>query len=422
MRILVVAGHAPSLVNFRGPLLAALAARGHRVLAAAPPEPGGGDATRAALRDLGVAELLTYPLDRGGTNPLRDARTIIALRKMIIARAPDLVLPYTIKPVIYASLAARFAGSPHVVSLVTGLGYAFGGLDADGAMDMPGQLRTVSRRCLADLVVRLYEKALERNHAVIFQNPDDRALFERLGILGHGQRVAVVGGSGVDLKHFAPARPVLGHPQTGAPVFLCVARLLWAKGVGVYVEACRMLKRRHPQAVCRLLGQPDDVPDAVPAEVLRRWREDRVVEIIEPVDDVRPHLAAASVFVLPSFREGTPRASLEAMAMARPVVTTDAPGCRQTVEDGVTGYLVPPFEPGELSRAMERFILDPESIATMGQAARRLAEERFDAMRVTEDTLSVLPLPENGPPASGPGASPAASPAASPTPESGPRP
>ena len=253
----------------------------------------------------------------------------------------------------------------------------------------------MARRCLADLVVRLYEKALERNQTVIFQNPDDRALFERLGILDHGQRVAVVGGSGVDLERFAPAPPVLAHPQTGAPVFLCVARLLWAKGVGVFVEACRMLKRRHPHVVCRLLGQPDNVPDAVPADMIRRWREDRVVEIIDTADDVRPHLATASVFVLPSYREGTPRASLEAMAMARPVITTDVPGCRQTVEDGVTGCLVPPFEPGELSRAMERFVLDPESIVHMGHAARRLAEERFDARRVTEDMLAALPLPEN---------------------------
>jgi len=395
MRILVVAGHAPSLVNFRAPLLAALVARGHSVTALAPPEPGGGMATRAALRELGVVELLPFPLDRGGVNPLRDAATVMALRKLFLARKPDLVLPYTIKPVIYASLAARWAGVPRVASLVTGLGYAFGGLDAGRSGELPGQPQTMARRCLADLVVRLYEKALERNQTVIFQNPDDRALFERLGILDHGQRVAVVGGSGVDLERFAPAPPVLAHPQTGAPVFLCVARLLWAKGVGVFVEACRMLKRRHPHVVCRLLGQPDNVPDAVPADMIRRWREDRVVEIIDTADDVRPHLATASVFVLPSYREGTPRASLEAMAMARPVITTDVPGCRQTVEDGVTGCLVPPFEPGELSRAMERFVLDPESIVHMGHAARRLAEERFDARRVTEDMLAALPLPEN---------------------------
>lgn len=388
MRIALIAGHAPSLVNFRGPLLSALVARGHDVIALAPPEPGGAG-TEAALRATGV-ELLRYPLDRGGLNPLRDLRTVQALRNQFLVLKPDLVLPYTIKPVIYASLAARWAKVPLAASLITGLGYGFGGLgDA-----LPGQPQTMSRRCLTELVVRLYAKALETNRAVIFQNSDDRDLFQRLGILSPGTRVAVVGGSGVDLDHFAPAPPVLAHPDTGAPVFTCVARLLWAKGVGVFVEACRMLKRRHPHVVCRLIGPTDQVPDAVPDDMLRRWREDRVVEILDPVDDVRPILAATSVFVLPSYREGAPRSSLEAMSMARPVVTTDVPGCRQTVEDGVTGFLVPPFEPGALMRAMERYVLEPQLIAQQGMASRRLAEERFDVQRVVADMLCALPLPE----------------------------
>jgi glycosyltransferase involved in cell wall biosynthesis len=388
MRIAVIAGHAPSLVNFRGPLLAALLERGHEVIALAPPERGGGAATEAALRALGV-ELLRYPLDRGGMNPLRDLRTLLALRKIFLALKPDMVLPYTIKPVIYGSLAASWAKIPRVASLITGLGYGFGGL-GDG---LPGQPQTVSRRCLTELVTRLYAKALENNSAVIFQNPDDRDLFKRLEILSPGQRVAVVGGSGVDLEHFAPAPPLT--VEADAAVFTCVARLLWAKGVGVFVEACRMLKRHYPHVTCRLIGPADDVPDAVAPEMLRRWREDRVVEILDPVDDIRPMLAATSVFVLPSYREGTPRSSLEAMAMARPVVTTDVPGCRQTVEDGVTGQLVPPFEPGALMRAMERYLLEPELIAQQGAAARRLAEERFDVKRVVADMLAVLPLPEN---------------------------
>lgn len=390
MRIVVVAGHAPSLVNFRGPLLAALLERGHTVIALAPPEPGGGMDTQASLSRLGV-QLLRYPLDRGGMNPVRDLRTVQALRNHFLALQPDLVLPYTIKPVIYGSMAARWAKTPRVASLVTGLGYGFGGL----ADVFPGQPQTISRRCLTELVTRMYAKALENNRAVIFQNPDDRDLFQRLGMLSPGTRTAVVGGSGVDLEHFSPAPPLAAHPETGAPVFTCVARLLWAKGVGVFVEACRMLKRRHPQVVCRLIGPADTVPDAVDPDMLRRWREDRVVELLEPVDDIRPVLAQTSVFVLPSYREGTPRSSLEAMAMARAVITTDVPGCRQTVEDGVTGFLVPPFEPGELMRAMERYVLAPELIAQQGAAARKLAEERFDVRRVTADMLSALPLPEN---------------------------
>ncbi len=392
MRIVIIAGYAPSLVNFRGPLLRTLVARGHKVMALAPPdennEPGAPD-TASALRAMGV-ELLRFPMQRGGVDPCQDLRTLLALRRELLLLRPDLVLSYTIKPVIYGSLAARWAKVPLAASLVTGLGYAFGGLE--DAKDSGAQKWT-GRRLLSELVVRLYRKALENNRVVIFQNPDDRDLFADLKVTGPGQRVAVVAGSGVDLAHFAPASPVLAHPKTGAPIFLCVARLLWAKGVGVYVEACRLLKQRHPQAICRLLGPLDNGPDGVPGEMVRRWREERVVEVLDPVQDVRPHLAAASVFVLPThYREGTPRSILEALSMARPVITTDMPGCRQTVEEGVTGFLVPPFEPGALMRAMARFIEEPELITQMGVAGRRLAEEKFDADLVVRDMLAALDL------------------------------
>ncbi|MDQ7836333.1 MAG: glycosyltransferase family 4 protein [Humidesulfovibrio sp.] len=409
MRIVIVAGYAPSLVNFRGPLLRALVARGHKVMALAPPEEPGSPDTSISLRAMGV-ELIRFPMRRGGVDPRQDLRTLLALRREFQLLQPDLILAYTIKPVIYGSLAARWAfrgtgNTPVVASLITGLGYAFGGLEmeADSAGDNPaGDAKSCSfaqkwsgRRLLSELVVRLYRKALEHNRVVIFQNPDDRDLFASLGITGQGQRVAVVAGSGVDLEHFAPAAPVLAHPHTGAPIFLCVARLLWSKGVGVFVEACRLLKQRHPHAICRLVGPLDPGPDGVPAEMVRCWREERVVEVLDPVQDVRPHLAEASVFVLPTFyREGTPRSILEALSMARPVITTDMPGCRQTVEEGVTGYLVPPFEPGALMRAMARFVEQPELIAPMGAAGRRLAEEKFDADIVVRDMLLAMGLAE----------------------------
>jgi Glycosyltransferase len=402
MRIAIVAGYAPSLVNFRRPLLEALLARGHEVIALAPPQaadPTGGferDA-RADLAALGV-ELVPFPMVRGGVNPKADAQTFLALRREFRRLKPELVIPYTIKPVIYGSLAARWTNrifgrksSIAVASLVTGLGYAFGDALAGGEVADMG----TGRRVLMEVVVRLYRKALENNSVVFFQNPDDRDLFAKLAITGPATRSVVVNGSGVDLSHFAPALPVVADEQTGAPIFLCMARLLWSKGIGVYVEACRLLKRRYPQAVCRLLGPLDTGPDAVPEELVHRWREERVVEVLDPAADVRPHLAAASVFVLPThYREGTPRSILEAMSMARPIITTDMPGCRQTVEEGVTGYLVPPFEPGALMRAMARFVEDPSLIGPMGQAARRLAEEKYGADDVALSMLRALGLAE----------------------------
>lgn len=391
MRIAIVAGYAPSLVNFRAPLLQALRQRGHEVVALAPPETGGSfeGNTQAALADMGI-ELVRFPLHRGGVNPRADLGTLLSLRREFLRIQPELVIPYTIKPVIYGSLAARWAsrGRSHiaVASLITGLGYAFG----DG---LPGDDMSPSRKLLMEVVVRLYRKALENNSVVFFQNPDDRDLFAKLGITGSGGRSVVLNGSGVDLAHFAPAPAVLAHELTGAPIFLCMARLLWSKGIGVYVEACRLLKQRHPHAVCRLLGPLDPGPDGVPEDVVRRWREERVVEVLNPAADVRPHLAAASVFVLPThYREGTPRSILEAMALARPIITTDMPGCRQTVEEGVTGFLVPPYEPGALMRAMSRFVEQPELIAQMGVAARRLAEEKYDADEVALTMLRALGL------------------------------
>lgn len=388
MHVLIIAGHAPSLVHFRAPFMNALMEAGHQVTALAPPEGESALDTERGMAALGVP-LLRYPLDRGGLNPARDLGTLLALRRRFLDLGPDLALAYTIKPVIYASLAARLAGGPRMASMITGLGYGFGAL--------PGHPRSPGRVLLTGLVTGLCRLALKRNSVVIFQNPDDLELFQRLGIVSPEQNTALVAGSGVDLIRFAPAPPVMAHPQTGGPVFLCVARLLWAKGVGVYAEACRMLKRRYPEAVCRLVGPCDAVPDAVPPETIRRWKADGVLEILDPVDDVRPLLAEASVFVLPSYREGTPRSSLEAMAMGRPVITTDVPGCRQTVEDGLTGLLAPPFEPGALMRAMERFILEPELIDQMGRAARRLAEERFDARQVARDMLAALPLGQGDP-------------------------
>lgn len=367
---LVLAGHAPSLINFRAPLLAALVARGWRVTAAGPDmDP----ATRAGLEALGVRPV-EVTAARTGMNPLADLAYRRALVELFKATRPDVVLAYTAKPVIWGTLAARAAGVPRVVAMITGLGYAF-----------TPPARPDPRQMIAGLAARgLYRLALPRADHVLFQNPDDRDLFARLGFTPDPARVEVIAGSGVDLDRYSPS------PPPGRPSFLMLARLLRAKGVAEYAEAARRLAARHPGVAFRLAGPFDPGPDGVGRDELERWIAGGVT-YLGALDDVRPAITAAAVYVLPSYyREGTPRSVLEALATGRPVITTDAPGCRETVVDRVNGLLVQPRDVDALEAAMERFILDPGLIAPMGEASLRLARERYDVHRVNAQVIAAM--------------------------------
>lgn len=368
-RIVIVGGFAESLVNFRGPLIRAMAQAGHSVTACAP---DASPALRAALAELG-ADYRDVPIDRAGLNPLRDARTVGALVRLFRGLRPDAVLSYTIKPVIYGSLAARWAGVPAVFSMITGLGFAFQG-------------ETAAQRALGRLVRAPYRWSLAGNRAVFFQNPDDWALFRRLRILRRAEQAVLINGSGVDVERFRPA------PLPERPAFLLIARLLKAKGVREYVEAARAVKRAHPEVPFHLVGWIDPTPDAIREEELRGWTAEGVVEYAGRVDDVRPELAKASVYVLPSYAEGTPRTVLEAMAMGRAVITTDAPGCRETVRDGWNGLLVPPRNAAALSAAMEKLLGDQALVAEMGRRSRELAVERYDVRKVNAVILQAMGL------------------------------
>ena len=373
MKIAVIGGFAPSLITFRGPLLRRMAGLGHQVHALAPahiPD------VAPQLEAMGV-EYHRFPLARRGLNPLADLDTLLHLKQALFRIKPDLVLSYTFKPVVYGSLAARMAWVGHpkrVYALVTGLGYAF--TEAAG----------LKRRILFNIAKGMYRAGLRSCDGVLFQNPDDKAFFEQLGVLPPAARTTVVPGSGVDLTEFAPA------PLPKAPVFLCLARLVRDKGVAQFAEAAALLKERHPDAIFRLAGPTEQGGDAVPAAEVDRWREQGALQVLDAVDDVRPLLAAASVYVLPSYREGVPRSNLEAMAMGRPLVTTDAPGCRETVPSGDNGFLVPSRDAAALAEAMERFILDPALAPAMGAAGRRLAEERFDVNKVNDAMLAFMEL------------------------------
>ena len=383
MRIAVVGGFARSLIAFRGDMLRSMVELGHDVLAMAPEDD---PEVAAALKEIGV-RYRPIPLRRTGMNPLRDAGTVVALARAFRAYRPDAVFVYAVKPVIYGSLAARLAGVRLRAAMITGTGSAFSG----------GSSR--KRRIVSWLVRRLYWAGLAGVHVVFFQNPDDERLFRSLGLVGRrGQRIVRVGGSGVDLARFTPT-PLPAGPMT----FLLIGRVIRDKGVAEYVEAARLVREVHPEARFQLLGPLDVNPSAISKEELDSWVATGVIEYLGRTPDVRPNLALAHVCVLPSYGEGMPRSVLEAMAMARPVVVTDVPGCRETVVPGRNGYLVPVRDSAALADVMIRLIEEPERLAEMGREGRKLAEERFDVREVNRTIVEAMGLrPAQGPTASGP--------------------
>jgi glycosyltransferase involved in cell wall biosynthesis len=361
MKFLVIGGFAESLLGFRGALIAALQSRGLQLHVAAPGlQPGLQLRLELEQRGLTVHDI---PLRRTGANPLSDLRALLALVALMRRIRPDWVLGYTVKPVIYGSLAAWLARVPYRYALITGLGYVFQDHERRGRLQA--------------LVQRLYSLSLGRVHKVFFQNPDDEALFRQHRILHAAVPSRVVNGSGVDLAAFS----MTGLPP-GPPHFLLIARLLGGKGVREYAQAARRIRERYPEVQFSIAGWIDTNPDAIAQHELDAWIADGTLRYLGRLSDVRPALAATSVYVLPSYSEGTPRTVLEAMAMGRPVITTDAPGCRETVVDGDNGFLVPVRSVDALARAMRSFIEDPSLMPRMGLRARQLAEEKYDVRKV----------------------------------------
>lgn len=361
-RFLIIAGFADSLLLFRGALLAALVDRGFEVYAAAP----GLDTdsvARGRLERMGV-RVHGIPAQRAGTSPVADIYLVWRLFRLMRSIRPTVVLGYTIKPVIYGTVAAWFARVPRRFALITGLGYAF----------TNGRAGT-----LQYLIRRMYAFALARVDKVFFQNPDDLALFRHLGIVPDELPAVVVNGSGVDVQSFSQV-PL----PAGAVRFLMICRLLGDKGVREYVQAAREIRGSHAAVRFSIAGWIDENPDSIEQSELDGWVREGAIDYLGKLDDVRPAIAACSVYVLPSYREGTPRTVLEAMAMGRPVITTDAPGCRETVIDTVNGFLVPVKSTDELAAAMLRCIENPAMLSLMGDQSRKIAIERYDVHAVND--------------------------------------
>jgi len=381
MRFCLIGKNPDYVLAYRGSLIRAAQSRGHEVHAITADT-----STRAAARlaRAGVS-LHMIPLHGGGTNPLRDLVSARAMARELRRLSPDAVLCYNPKPVAYGPVAARRAGVQRVAAMVTGLGYAFTG---------GGTRRSLVRA----VATRLYRRSLRACDAVFFQNRDDLAVAARLGIASatpeaRGRptqcpRVSLVAGSGVDLEMFAAA-PL---PPPPAVRFLMIARILRDKGAVEFVEAARRAARELPGATFALVGGQDDNPTAVPREQIARWKAEGIVELPGEMDDVRDQLRACTVFVLPSHREGTSKVMLEAMAIGRAIITTDAVGCREPVERGVNGLLVPVGNADALASAMIELGKDRTRMERMGAESRRIAERRYDARRVDAAILDALGL------------------------------
>jgi len=371
-RIAIVASHAPSLLLFRRSLIETLLGQRHQVLCAAP------DMDETIAGELGRlgAETKTITLERTGLNPMHDMKSVDELTGLFRDWQPDIVMGYTPKPAIYASIAAKRAKVPRIVPMVTGLGYAF--LEGGGP-------RAIAIRQATRL---LYRWAFGASDAIIFHNVDDRGVLIDMGCVPVGHPTHVVRGSGVDLQHYAE-QPM--PPQGDGLTFLMIARLVGYKGIAEYCEAARLLAPHVPTTRWILIGPVEHGPAGFP---LAELGKNGAVDYLGPVDDVRSHLAHAHVYVLPSYGEGMPRTVLEALATGRPIITTDARGCRETVEPGKNGLLVPPRDANALAGAMAQMLENPDSLAKMGQESRVIAEREFDVEQVNQAMMRALGLTE----------------------------
>lgn len=378
-KFLIISSFLPSVLNFRGKLLEALKNNGLEIHIFAPD-------LKDFVEEKTKLESLGYfvhdvPMQRTGTNPTADLKTLFNMYKLMKQIKPNYVLSYTIKPVIYGTLAAWMAKVPQRFALITGLGYAFQNVDQ-------GSKRTIFQK----LVHGLYKQALSRTHKTFFQNPDDLKLFYDLNLLQHNALVVVVNGSGVNVSDFNVLSLPVDLNQQPKISFLLIARLLGDKGVREYAQAAKIIKNKYPYVEFNLVGWIDENPNAITQQELDAWLENDIFKYWGKLSDVRPAIAQSSIYVLPSYREGTPRTVLEAMAMGRAIITTDAPGCRETVINGDNGFLVEVKSVDSLVHAIQQFIQQPDLIVKMGKRSRQIALDKYDVHQVNKHMMQEMGL------------------------------
>ncbi|SKA89400.1 Glycosyltransferase involved in cell wall bisynthesis [Thiothrix eikelboomii] len=359
-----------SLINFRGSLIQSLCKANYQVTGMAS------ETQPKVTQQLNTwgANFRAYPVQRNSLNPLADFKTWQSLRQTFQELQPDVILAYTIKPVIWGGLASRILPNTHFYALITGLGFAFQG-------------ETLKRKLLVKLVTFLYRIALKRAERVIFQNPDNLNEFIQRGIVPV-TKCALVNGSGVDISRYTHT-PLSNNP----PVFLTIGRLLGEKGFREYTQAAQIVKACYPEVTFQLLGPEDPSSDGIPLSEVQQWHQSGWLEYLGSTDDVRPYLQNCHIYVLPSYYgEGLPRTIIEAMSIGRPILTTDNVGCRETVIPGENGYLVPKTNAQALAERMIWFIENRDQWERMGKRSRELAEEKYDVHKVNAQLMEIMGL------------------------------
>ncbi|MBO1926316.1 glycosyltransferase family 4 protein [Thiomicrorhabdus sp. 6S2-11] len=374
MKIVIIGTVASSILGFRGPLIKELLSKGHEVFAFAMDY---SEEQKQTLIDWGVVPV-DYDLSRSGLNPIADLKMMFHLKKQLIDIQPDMVFSYFVKPVIYGSLAAKLARIPQRIAMLEGLGFAF--------TEQP-EGKAFKTKLIQRVQLFLYRIAFPATTHLLFLNPDDR---DEL-LVEHklpAKTTSVLGGIGLDFEEY-PYRPV----KSSNIRFLYIGRLLKEKGIFDFIAAAKLVKTQYPEAEFVVLGAIDHTsPNALPESELHACMDSGLIEYPGQVDSVLEWIENSSVFVLPSFREGVPRSSQEAMAVGRPILTTDVPGCRETVIEGENGFFVPAFDVDALAEKMIWFIENHEQIEPMGLASRKIAEEKFDVHKVNARMLEIMEL------------------------------
>lgn len=374
MKIVFIGTVASSIIGFRGPLIQRLLATGHEVYAFAI---NFTDDDKRVLESWGVFAV-DFKLSRSGLNPLSDIKLIFWLKKKLQAIQPDIVFSYFSKPVIYGTLSARLAKVPKRVAMLEGLGFPF--------TDQP-EGKTTKSKIIQIIQVFLYAIAFPFTTDLIFLNQDDQdELLIKYKLKSN--QVHLISGIGLDFNCF-PYVPV----NISQLRFLFVGRLLKEKGIFDFLSAAKIVKEKYPHVEFLVLGSADDTsPNALSNADLQNYVDAGVIIYPGQVQNVLEYISLSSVFVLPSFREGFPRSSQEAMAVGRPILTTDVPGCRETVVNGENGFLVPAFDVNALVNRMVWFIKNVDDIQRMGLASRRMAEQRFDVNKANDQIIEIMGL------------------------------